>query len=60
MCPLTSPADRQLLLIEAMSHSSDEEDSEAAAIIQNQLYYNGDILDASLQVVSNYKDQSVG
>ncbi|WOO84917.1 Topoisomerase 1-associated factor 1 [Vanrija pseudolonga] len=49
-----------LLLIEAMSHSSDEEDSEAAAIIQNQLYYNGDILDASLQVVSNYKDQSVG
>ncbi|TXT09069.1 hypothetical protein VHUM_02543 [Vanrija humicola] len=49
-----------LLLIDAMAHSTDEEDSEAAAIIQNQLYYNGDILDASLRVVSNYKDQSVG
>ena len=51
--------DRQLLLIDAMSLSDEEEDVEAAEILQNRLYYNGDILDSSLQVISQYKDQSV-
>jgi replication fork protection complex subunit Tof1/Swi1 len=49
----------QLLLIDAMSISEEEEDVEVAEILQNQLYYNGDILDSSLSVVSQYKDQSI-
>ncbi|ORX39175.1 timeless protein-domain-containing protein [Kockovaella imperatae] len=48
-----------LLLIDAMSLSPEEEDVEVAEILQNRLYYNGDILDSSLQVISQYKDQSV-
>jgi hypothetical protein len=55
-----SPSDpSKLLLIDAMSTSNVEEDVEVAEILQNQLYYNGDILDSSLSVVSQYKDQSV-
>ena len=55
------PADdrNQLLLVDAMAISAEEEDVEVAEILQNRLYYNGDILDSSLQVVSQYKDQSV-
>ncbi|ORY33101.1 timeless protein-domain-containing protein [Naematelia encephala] len=48
-----------LLLIDAMSTSEDDEDLEIAEILQNQLYYNGDILDSSLSVIAQYKDQSV-
>ncbi|KAK4685899.1 replication fork protection complex subunit TIMELESS/Tof1/Swi1, partial [Tremellales sp. Uapishka_1] len=48
-----------LLLIDAMSTSPDEEDVEVAEILQNQLYYNGDILESSLDVISKYKDQSI-
>lgn len=43
-----------------MSQSSIEEDTEVSEILQNQLYYNGDILDASLQVVAGYTTQSLG
>lgn len=43
-----------------MSTSQDEIDLEAAAVLQEQLYYNGDILDSCLLVISQYKDQSVG
>lgn len=43
-----------------MAASTDQEDVEAAEILQNQVYYNGDILDASLQVISQYKNQAVG
>ena len=50
----------QLLLIDAMSMSADEDDQKVAQILQDQLYYNGDILDSCLQVVSQYKDQSIG
>lgn len=42
-----------------MSISSNEDDVEAAEILQNSLYYNYDILDTSLTVVTQYKDQSV-
>ncbi len=49
----------QLLLLDAMSTSNVEEDVEVAEILQHQLYYNGDILDTSLTVISQYKDQSV-
>ena len=42
-----------------MAASTEEEDVEVAEILQNRLYYNGDILDSALQVVSHYKDQSV-
>ena len=42
-----------------MATSNDEEDLEVANILQNQLYYNGDILDSCLLVISQYKDQSV-
>ncbi|RSH83343.1 Topoisomerase 1-associated factor 1 [Apiotrichum porosum] len=47
--------------IDCFSHiSSIEEDTEVSEILQNQLYYNGDILDASLQVVAGYTTQSLG
>ena len=42
-----------------MAASKEEEDVEVANILQDQLYYNGDILDSCLQVISHYKDQSV-
>jgi replication fork protection complex subunit Tof1/Swi1 len=42
-----------------MAVSDQEEDNEVAEILQHQLYYNGDVLDSSLEVVSKYKDQSV-
>lgn len=42
-----------------MSGSEVEEDVEVAEILQHQLYYNGDILDTSLTVASQYKNQSV-
>ncbi|WRT69168.1 uncharacterized protein IL334_006152 [Kwoniella shivajii] len=48
-----------LLLLDAMVTSAEEEDIEVAEIVQNNLYYNGDILDSSLSVISQYKDQSV-
>ncbi|WWC73002.1 uncharacterized protein I206_106966 [Kwoniella pini CBS 10737] len=48
-----------LLLLDAMATSGEEEDIEVAEIVQNNLYYNGDILDSSLSVISQYKDQSV-
>jgi replication fork protection complex subunit Tof1/Swi1 len=54
------PLTDQLLLIDAMATSEDEIDLEAAAVLQEQLYYNGDILDSCLMVISQYKDQSVG
>lgn len=53
-------ADEQLLLIDSMAQSKVEDDIETASLLQEQLYYNGDILDSCLQVVSQYKDQSVG
>ena len=33
---------------------------DVANTLQEQLYYNGDILDSCLLVISQYKDQSVG
>ncbi|WWD21366.1 hypothetical protein CI109_105851 [Kwoniella shandongensis] len=48
-----------LLLIDAMAVSEEDEDLETAEVLQHQLYYNGDILDSSLSVVMQYKDQSV-
>nr|XP_018259274.1 topoisomerase 1-associated factor 1 [Kwoniella dejecticola CBS 10117]OBR81432.1 topoisomerase 1-associated factor 1 [Kwoniella dejecticola CBS 10117] len=48
-----------LLLLDAMATSGEEEDVEVAEIVQNNLYYNGDILDSSLSVISQYRDQSV-
>ena len=42
-----------------MAVSDQDEDNEVAEILQHQLYYNGDVLDSSLEVVSKYKDQSV-
>ncbi|KAK8843979.1 hypothetical protein IAR55_006771 [Kwoniella newhampshirensis] len=48
-----------LLLIDSMAVSEDDEDRETAEVLQHQLYYNGDILDSSLSVVMQYKDQSV-
>ena len=43
-----------------MSTSDDEYDQSAASALQEKLYYNGDILDSCLLVISQYKDQSVG
>lgn len=46
-------------MIDAMAVSDLEEDLEVAEILQHQLYYNGDVLDSSLEVVAKYKDQSI-
>lgn len=43
-----------------MATSPDEADVEVAEILQHQLYYNGDILDSSLEAVTRYKEQSIG
>lgn len=43
-----------------MASSTDKEDVEAAEILQNQIYYNGDILDECRKVISEYKNQAVG
>ncbi|KAL7415832.1 timeless protein-domain-containing protein [Mrakia frigida] len=48
-----------LLLIDAMAVSGEEEPVEAAEILQNQIYYNGDILELAFDVVAKFKDQSV-
>ncbi|OCF79113.1 topoisomerase 1-associated factor 1 [Kwoniella mangroviensis CBS 8886] len=48
-----------LLLLDAMAMSGEQEDVKVAEIVQDNLYYNGDILDSSLSVISQYKDQSV-
>lgn len=42
-----------------MARSHDKEEAKTAEVLQNQLYYNGDILDAALEVVARYKDQSI-
>lgn len=42
-----------------MSNSSDPTDAETAEILQNSIYYNYDILDSSLTVMAQYKDQSI-
>lgn len=42
-----------------MSHSHDKKEREAAETLQDQIYYHGDIVDASLEVVAQYKDQSI-
>jgi replication fork protection complex subunit Tof1/Swi1 len=42
-----------------MIASENEDDLEVAEILQDQLYYNGDILEVSLMAISNYKDQSI-
>ncbi|BEI92678.1 uncharacterized protein CcaverHIS019_0503060 [Cutaneotrichosporon cavernicola] len=47
-----------LLVLEAMSSSTNQEDVDAGNLLQNQLYYNAEILEASIQVVSNFKQQS--
>ena len=43
-----------------MANSEEEDDLDVANTLQEQLYYNGDILDSCLLVISQYKDQSVG
>jgi replication fork protection complex subunit Tof1/Swi1 len=48
----------QLLILEAMSSSTNQEDVDAGNLLQNQLYYNSEILDASIVVVSHFKRQS--
>ncbi|WVF65442.1 hypothetical protein IAT40_000170 [Kwoniella sp. CBS 6097] len=48
-----------LLLLDEMAASKNQDDVDVAEIVQNNLYYNGDILDSSLSVISQYKDQSV-
>lgn len=57
---LVSCAHAQLLLIDSMASSDEEDDVDVANTLQEQLYYNGDILDSCLLVISQYKDQSVG
>lgn len=42
-----------------MSTSTNASDAEAAEILQNSIYYNYDILDSALTVMSQYKDQSI-
>jgi replication fork protection complex subunit Tof1/Swi1 len=42
-----------------MSLSNNTSDVEAAEVLQSSIYYNGDILDSSLTVISRYKDQSI-
>lgn len=42
-----------------MAVSGEEEPVEAAEILQNQIYYNGDILELAFDVVAKFKDQSV-
>jgi replication fork protection complex subunit Tof1/Swi1 len=42
-----------------MSSTSDETLSEAAEVLQHQLYYNGEILDLAYDGLQGYKDQSV-
>lgn len=42
-----------------MAASGEEEPLEAAEILQNQIYYNGDILDLAHDLVAKFKDQSV-
>jgi hypothetical protein len=41
-----------------MSSSTNQEDVDAGNLLQNQLYYNSEILDASIVVVSHFKRQS--
>ncbi|CED82764.1 timeless-domain-containing protein [Phaffia rhodozyma] len=47
-----------LLLVDAMSTSREEEPVEAAEILQNQIYYNGDILELSIKLMAGYRLQS--
>lgn len=49
----------QLLLVDSMASSREEEAVEAAEIMQNQIYYNGDILEMAHTVVLRFKDQSI-
>lgn len=49
----------QLLLTDAMVQSGEEEAVEAAEILQNQIYYNGDILELSMRLMAGYKFQSI-
>ncbi|GJJ14718.1 hypothetical protein Clacol_008985 [Clathrus columnatus] len=48
-----------LLLIDAMSSVSDPNLSEAAEVLQHQLYYNGEVLDLAYDGLLGYKEQSV-
>ncbi|KAF8523716.1 timeless protein-domain-containing protein [Hysterangium stoloniferum] len=48
-----------LLLIDDMSTVTDATLSEAAEVLQHQLYYNGEILDLSYDGLQGYKDQSI-
>ncbi|GMK55868.1 hypothetical protein CspeluHIS016_0209240 [Cutaneotrichosporon spelunceum] len=47
-----------LLVLEAMSLSTNQDDVDGGNLLQNQLYYNAEILEASIQVVSKFKQQS--
>ena len=49
---------QMLLTIDALSASPDEEHRETADVLQNKLYYQSEILDSVLEVVSKFKDQS--
>ncbi|KAF8513196.1 timeless protein-domain-containing protein [Gautieria morchelliformis] len=48
-----------LLLIDSMSLVSEPTLSEAAEILQHQLYYNGEVLDLAFEGLQGYKEQSI-
>ena len=48
----------QLLAIEALSTSADEEYRDVADVLQNKIYYQADILDTVLATLAKFKDQS--
>lgn len=50
---------QQLLVIDALHTSGNEEYKEVAEVLQDKLYYEGDTLDMVLKVASTYKNQPV-
>lgn len=50
----------QLLLVDAMAGSKDEDLQDAAFTLQYQIYFNGEALERMLECMRTYKDQSFG
>ena len=49
-----------LLILDNMMLSGDDEDKEVAGVLQNQIYYNGDVLDTSINVFTLWKPETKG
>lgn len=47
------------MLVEALSTSAEESDRQVAERLQDNLYYQADVLDSALTVIASYKDQSI-